>query len=177
MQTLILYCILVTLTLVAAVKQYFTKMDELNKLNNEVLKLQIEQNNLISAISQQGSKIYGSVNESIVTNIYFYVFVSGCVIIVLGICYIYFSSAPTETVAEAIAKNLPNITKISTDATLNAVERTTVLLSDKLHSVESNIEKLGFNTAEIALKCLEIESKTNELITKFTGENSPYRCI
>lgn len=163
MQTLILYCLLITFTLILSIKEYFAKIDELSRSDCEVVKLQAEQNNLISAMSQQRDKIHDLAEKSTTTNIYFYVFVGTCAIVVLGICYVYFSSAPAETVSEGIAKNLPEIVKVSTNATIEALEETTVSLVNKLHSVDLNIESLSLSTTEIAIKCIEIDSKVNAL--------------
>lgn len=177
MPTLPLYLIFIVFFFVLAFKEYLQKIEELNKLSAEIIKLQSDQNALIHALSQQSVQINEAVNNSSTTNTSFYVFLGICVVVVLALGYIYVSYTPVETVSEVIAKNMPEISKVSTNSTLDAIEKTTISLADKLHLIDINLEKLSDNTIEIGIKCASIESKTAELITKLTGENVPIELV
>lgn len=105
---------------ILAFREYLQKIEQLNKLNAEIIKLQNEQNVLIHTLSQQSVQINDVVNNSSTTNTSFYIFLD----------------TPSETVSEVIAKNMPEISKVST---LDAIEKTTVSLANKLHLMDINL--------------------------------------
>lgn len=69
------------------------------------------------------------------------------------------------------------IAKISGNSILEGVETTILSLGSKLHSIESNIEKLSDSTVLIGIKCAEMELKVAELLVTINGENIPVDLI
>lgn len=163
------YSLLIGAIFVGCVREILHQTHEIITLSKEIIKLEEQHNLLVNELIKKQSQAVEAVNITHNTNTYFYVFVGVCVVLVLTAGYVYLSSGASEEVAEVIAKYIPEISKVSTEATLGAVQSTSEIVSDKLHGIDVNIEKLGKLTEDIGVKCISLDYKVNLLVDKILG--------
>lgn len=140
-------------------------MKEVNIQQSSILELEEQKRVLLLEISKQNEEIVQLIDKSMQVNDTFYMTIGTFIVLTLtGAAMIFFFTS--DNYARVFVEHIPKVTDAAVKTNLDAVEKTSTVLGNKLDKLEFNLAKLGELSIEIINRNAVLETKTDAILAK-----------